>query len=119
MRYVGTLLQGQATDYVYLDHTLLVRPDPTGAAQFMQTEGQTIPSTITIDGTPTTYQGETAIYVDSLYNTFEGTLVNAADAGHSIQALLIHPRPAGSRGATPAGAQPAAGGGPKRRGRKG
>ena len=91
MKYVGTLLQGDNT-FDYLDNTLLVRPDPPGAVQYMTQEGKSINDTITIDGHPTSFGGESAIFVDGLFDTFQGTLVNSADSEHRVEATLIHPR---------------------------
>lgn len=110
MRYVGKLLQGDDT-FDYLDSTLLVRPDPTGAVDFMSQEGKSVGDTIAIDGHLTSYSGVSAIFVDDLFDTFQGTLVNASDPNHRVEAMLIHAR---SRGTSGSGGPLSAGQRPKR-----
>jgi hypothetical protein len=105
MRYVGTLLKGDDT-FDYLDSTLLVRPDPPGAVGYMIQEGKSIGETVAVDGHPTSYGGVSAIYVDGLFDTFQGTLVNASDSTHRVEAMLIHPR---QQGRPPGGGSPAGG----------
>ncbi len=106
MRYVGTLLEGEDT-YYYLDSTLLVRPDPPGAEDYMNTVGLSPNSTIAVDGHPVVFSGTNAIYVDDAYATFQGTLVNGSDPDHRVETLLIHhsaPSPVG--GVAPRKSQP-------------
>jgi hypothetical protein len=91
VKYVGTLLQGEDTRD-YLDATLLVRPDPPGAVQYMAQQGINPNQTISIDGHPTNFGGESAIFIDGLFETFHGILVNSADSEHRIEAMLIHRR---------------------------
>lgn len=104
MKYVGKLLKGDDT-FDYLDSTLLVRPDPPGAVDYLNQEGKSIGDTVALDGHPATYGGVSAIFVDDLFDTFQGTLVNASDPLHRIDAMLIHPRLPGKA----AGSGPTAG----------
>jgi hypothetical protein len=114
MRYVGKLLKGDDT-FDYLDSTLLVRPDPPGAVDYMNQEGKSTGETVALDGHPTSYGGVSAIFVDDLFDTFQGTLVNASDPTHRVDAMLIHPRLPSPVPGGPGGGGSTAGGKRRRR----